>query len=157
MKQILIADKNNIDDITRLRVFMQLEDWKRTLNTDYTQYSEKFGKITKKYLIHNLNKSIFFALMYIDGEAVSMCAVEEVEQLPQITVCAGDRHCNVVSVYTIPKYRGNGFGQKLIAYLLRFAKEKGFNDITLTTNAPDAAHIYEKIGFRKISDKYFLG
>ena len=37
-----------------------------------------------------------------------------------------------------------------------FAKSKGFTEITLTTNTPDAIHIYEKFGFKEISRKYFL-
>lgn len=35
-------------------------------------------------------------------------------------------------------------------------EKERFCDITLTTNTPDAAHIYEKLGFQYISKKYFL-
>ena len=40
--------------------------------------------------------------------------------------------------------------------LLAMARERGFGDVTLTTNRPDAIHVYEKAGFRHVSDKYFL-
>ena len=40
--------------------------------------------------------------------------------------------------------------------LLQMARERGFGDVTLTTNRPDAIHVYEKAGFRHTSDKYFL-
>lgn len=96
--------------------------------------------------------------MYIDGEPVTVCGIEELSELPQITVCTEDngRHGCIVSVYTKPEYRGKGYQQETIKLLLDYAKKEGFNDITLTTNTPDAAHIYEKLGFKKISSKYFL-
>ena len=97
--------------------------------------------------------------MYMDDKPVSMAALEELSELPQITVCndKNGRHCCLVSVYTKPDYRGKDYQQKVIKRLLAFAKSKGFTEITLTTNTPDAIHIYEKLGFKKISSKYFLG
>ena len=62
----------------------------------------------------------------------------------------------LVSVYTKPEYRGKGYQQEVLKHLLDYAKKENFNDITLTTNTPDAAHIYEKAGFKLISNKYFL-
>lgn len=155
---MFIAAVENIDDIVKLRVEMQLEDWGNTLNQDYSCHSAEFAEITKKHLLDRLNKSIYFALMYSDNEPVAMCALEELSELPQITVCTdkNGRHCCVVSVYTKPQYRGRGYQQALIKFLLDFAKSQHFNDITLTTNTPDAAHIYEKADFRLISNKYFL-
>ena len=78
--------------------------------------------------------------MYMDDKPVSMAALEELSELPQITVCndKNGRHCCLVSVYTKPDYRGKDYQQKVI-------------------NTPDAIHIYEKFGFKKISSKYFLG
>ncbi|WP_455492906.1 GNAT family N-acetyltransferase [Eubacterium sp.] len=157
-KEMIIAGSNNIDDIIKLRVEMQIEDWNKTLGKDFSCYCDKFAEITRKHLIDKLNKSIYFAMMYIDDAPVAMCALEELLELPQITVCSdkNGRHCCIVSVYTKPDYRGNGYQQQLIHYLLDFAKSENFNDITLTTNTPDAVHIYEKVGFKLISNKYFL-
>ncbi len=83
--QIIIAKDENIDDIVSLRVEMQVEDWNRTLNKDFSVYAGPFSEITKDHIREHL-----------------------------------------------------------------------INDITLTTNTPAAAHIYEKVGFKKISSKYFL-
>lgn len=137
---------------------MQIEDWENTLKKDFSIYSNQFYEITKKHIEERLNKSLYFAVMYLDEKPIAMCGIEELEELPQITVCteSNGRHCCVVSVYTVPEYRGKGYQQEVIKYLLNFAKEENFNDITLTANTPDAVHIYEKIGFKKISSKYFL-
>lgn len=158
MEDLIIASKKHIDDIVALRVEMQIEDWNATLNKDFSCYAEPFANITREHIQDKLNKSIFFALMYFDDEVIAMSAIEELFELPQITVCTDDkgRHGCVVSVYTKPEYRGNGYQQQLIRYLLDFAKKQHFNDITLTTNTPDAMHIYEKVGFERISNKYFL-
>jgi GNAT superfamily N-acetyltransferase len=158
MKNILIAQDKNINDIVDLRVTMQIEDWRVTLARDYSEYAEQFAEITKKHLLDKLGKSIYFAMMYIDEQPVAMCGLEELSELPQITVCSApnNRHCCVVSVYTKPSYRGKGYQQELIRFLIDFAKKEHFNDITLTTNTPAAAHIYEKVGFKNISNKYFL-
>lgn len=158
MEKIIIAQYEDIDNITDLRVEQQIEDWENTLGKNFKNYASVFSEITKKHLLLKLNKSIFFSMMYIDDFPVAMCALEELDDLPQITVCSDDngRHGCIVSVYTKVAYRGNGYQQKLIKLLLDFAKQKGFSDITLTTNTPYAKHIYEKAGFRYISNKYFL-
>ena len=157
-KKLLIATKNNLDDLVSLRVEMQIEDWNKTLNKDFSGYAQSFAEITRKHMECKLNQSLYFAMMYIEEEPIAICALEELSELPQITVCTEEngRHCCLVSVYTKPAYRGNGYQQELLRYLLDFAKEENFNDITLTTNTPDAIHIYEKFGFKKISSKYFL-
>ncbi len=157
MTKIVIADSDNINDIVTLRVEMQIEDWNKTLGKDFSCYSDEFAQITNKHLTERLNKSIFFAIMYIDDEPIAMSALEELSELPQITICSNKnkRHCCLVSVYTKTDYRGNSYQQQVINYLLKFAKAKGFTDITLTTNTPDAIHIYEKFGFKQISNKFF--
>ncbi len=158
MKRIRIAKEADIDDIVELRVAMQIEDWTFTLNQDFSVYSELFYEITKNHVKEHLNQSLFFALMYLEGKPIAMCGLEELGELPQITACTGDngRHGCIVSVYTKPAYRGKGYQQEVIGCLLDFAKRARFHEITLTTNTPDAMHIYEKFGFRKVSDKYYL-
>lgn len=159
MLNIKIAELSDIDSIATLRVEQQIEDWNHTAaDKDYSKYAEGFKIITKNYLLSRLNKSIYFALMYIDASPIAMCALEESGSLPQITLCENkDLRCgSIVSVYTKPDFRGRGYQQRLLKSLLSFAKETGFGEITLTTNTPDAKHIYEKSGFEYISDKYYL-
>ena len=96
--------------------------------------------------------------MYMDDKPVAMAALEELSELPQITVCndKNGRHCCLVSVYTSRITAVKVINNRLLS-VLAFAKSKGFTEITLTTNTPDAIHIYEKFGFKEISSKYFLG
>lgn len=158
MEGIMIASEEQLEDIVSLRIEMQIEDWNTTLNQDFSYFADPFANITRKHIQERLNQSIYFAIYYQNGKAVAICAVEELSELPQITMCAGSkgRHGRLVSAYTRPEFRGRGYQQNLTEYLLDFAKKKNFMDITLTTNTPDAAHIYEKSGFHQTSSKYFL-
>lgn len=158
MKDIVIASEKQLEDIVSLRIKMQLEDWSTTLNQDFSYYAEPFAEITRKHIQDKLNRSIYFAILYLDGEAAAMCAIEELSELPQITMCVGSKgkHGRLVSAYTKPEARRQGYQQELTAFLLDFAKEKGFLDITLTTNTPEAAHVYEKSGFQQTSSKYYI-
>lgn len=159
MKELVIADRSNIEDLVALRVEMQIEDWNRTLNRDFSPYAEEFSALTRKHITQRLNQSLYFSMLYLDGRPVAICGLEELSELPQITICTdpAGRHGCIVSVYTKPDCRGKGYQQEALKHLLAFAHSEHFNDITLTTNSPDAAHIYEKLGFARISEKYFLG
>ena len=155
--RIVRADLSHIDAITDMRVAQQVEHWTHTLDKDFSVYAEQYRRVTEGYLRRRLNHSLLYVLKYVDNEPVAMCALEEQDELPPITVCIDNkRHGWVVSVYTKPEHRGRGYQQALMQELLQMARERGFGDVTLTTNRPDAIHVYEKAGFRHVSDKYFL-
>ena len=155
--RIVRADLSHIDVIADMRVRQQVENWTNILDKDFSVYAAQYRDVAVSYLRRRLNHSLFYVLKYAGGEPVAMCALEEQDELPPITVCMENkRHGWVVSVYTKPEYRGRGFQQALMQELLQMARERGFGDVTLTTNRPDAIHVYEKAGFRHTSDKYFL-
>ena len=156
-ERIVRADLSHIDVIADMRVRQQVEHWTHTLGEDFSVYAQQYREVTASYLRRRLNHSLFYVIKYAAGEPVAMCALEEQDELPPITVCLKNkRHGWVVSVYTKPEHRGRGYQQALMQELLALARERGFGDVTLTTNRPDAIHVYEKAGFRHVSDKYFL-
>ncbi|MBQ2928633.1 MAG: GNAT family N-acetyltransferase [Clostridia bacterium] len=155
--RIVRADLSHIDVIADMRVAQQVENWTNILSKDFAVYASQYREVTVSYLRRRLNHSLFYVLKYADNKPVAMCALEEQDELPPITVCMENkRHGWVVSVYTKPEHRGKGYQQALMKELLQMARERGFGDVTLTTNRPDAIHVYEKAGFRHTSDKYFL-
>lgn len=158
MEKIKIADAKDIDNIVRLRVEMQIEDWYKTTGIDFSKYKDDFYSITKKHIKNKLNVSLYFAIMYIDEKAIAICGIEELYQLPQITICSNSngRNGNIISVYTKPEFRRKKHQQKLLKYLINFSKDIGFSEFCLTTNTPNAEHIYKKLGFVMISNKYHL-
>ncbi len=155
--RIVRADLSHIDVIADMRVAQQVENWTSILGQDFAVYAAQYREVTQSYLQRRLNHSLFYVLKYVDDVPVAMCALEEQDELPPITVCMENkRHGWVVSVYTRPGHRGQGYQQALMKELLQMARERGFGDVTLTTNRPDAIHVYEKVGFRHTADKYFL-
>ena len=155
--RIVRADLSHIDVIADMRVAQQVENWTNILDKDFGVYAEQYRQVTVSYLQRRLNHSLFYVLKYVDDEPVAMSALEEQDELPPITVCMENkRHGWVVSVYTKPEHRGRGYQQALMKELLQMARERGFGDVTLTTNRPDAIHVYEKAGFRHTADKFFL-
>lgn len=155
--RIVRADLSHIEVIADMRVAQQVENWTNILEKDFAVYAEQYRQVTVSYLRRRLNHSLFYVLKYASDEPVAMCALEEQDELPPITVCIDNkRHGWIVSVYTRPEHRGKGYQQALMQELLALARERGFGDVTLTTNRPDAIHVYEKAGFRHTSDKYFL-
>lgn len=155
--RIVRADLSHIEAIADMRVAQQVEHWTHTLGKDFSVYAQQYRDVTVSYLRRRLNHSLFYVMKYVNDEPVAMCALEEQDELPPITVCIENkRHGWVVSVYTQPAHRGQGYQQLLMQELLQLARERGFGDVTLTTNRPDAIHVYEKAGFRHVSDKYFL-
>ena len=155
--RIVRADLSHIDVIADMRVRQQVEHWTHTLQQDFSVYAQHYRDVTVSYLRRRLNHSLFYVIKYVADEPVAISALEEQDELPPITVCLENkRHGWVVSVYTKPEHRGRGYQQARMQELLQMARERGFGDVTLTTNRPDAIHVYEKAGFRHVSDKFFL-
>lgn len=155
--RIVRADLSHVDVIADMRVAQQVENWTNILQQDFAVFAAQYRLVTTEYLHRRMNHSLFYVIKYADDEPVAMCALEEQDELPPITVCMDNkRHGWIVSVYTKPEHRGKGYQQALMKELLQLARERGFGDVTLTTNRPDAIHVYEKAGFQHTSDKYFL-
>ena len=68
MNTVVIAKDENTEDIVKLRVEMQIEDWSKTLNKDFSAYAEKFAVITGNHIIPRLNKSLYLGFKKISSK-----------------------------------------------------------------------------------------
>ena len=59
---------------------------------------------------------------------------------------------NVMWIEVDEKYRGRGYAQKILHWVIQFAKDRGYKILTLEVPgiSPDARHIYEKLGFKEV-------
>lgn len=57
----------------------------------------------------------------------------------------------LMNIYTLPEYRGEGIGRKIVEFLINDAKEKGTEKIYLESSGA-AKHLYYEIGFLDMPD-----
>lgn len=62
------------------------------------------------------------------------------------------KELNVMWIEIDEKYRGRGYAQRVLSWVVQFAKERNYKSLTLEVPgiSPDAKHIYEKLGFKEV-------
>lgn len=85
--------------------------------------------------------SITFWCASEDGEALGCIALKDL----------GEKHGEIKSMRTTARARNKGVGAALLAHLLKEAKRRGFEQLSLETGSMDffkpAHRLYEKYGF----------
>ena len=74
-----IAKNEDIEEISRLRIMQQKDDWKEL----YPNKDEEFYEVTKKYLEEHLNKDIFFFIEIMDNKIIATCGLQVIKYMPQ--------------------------------------------------------------------------
>lgn len=136
-----IAKYEDIEEISRLRVMQQKEDWKELYpNKDEELYIE-----TKNYLEEHLNNNIYFFIEIIDNKIVATCGLQIIRYMPQ---CLGSGiEGYMCDVFTLKEYRRRGIQTNLIKECIKFANENNVMKLKLSSDNPDAIRIYQRQGF----------
>ncbi|UFU01305.1 GNAT family N-acetyltransferase [Radiobacillus kanasensis] len=88
------------------------------------------------------------AALYYEEEVVAV-----IGYMPMVTLYNG-RFIWVCDLVTKPEVRSQGFGEQLLSHVEQWAKEQGFNKISLSSGLQrvDAHRFYEKkMDYRKVS------
>mgnify|MGYP002542054046 CR=1 FL=1 len=98
------------------------------------------------YLNNHLNDgSCLCALFENDGQIVAKAMLCIYDVMPdEVNICG--KCATLFSVYTLPNYRGHGYMQELLLYLLECAKEKGIQKVFASAEKK-AIPLYTRIGF----------
>lgn len=101
-------------------------------------YDEKVLSNPRKYVLEP-GGFIFFAKF--DAEIVGVVSLINQNTFYELSKMA-----------VSPKYQGLKIGQKLMDFTIKFAKEKGWESITLYSHRSlkAAIHLYTKVGFKEI-------
>lgn len=136
-----IANKNDIDKISMIRVQQQKDDWKE-------EYDDKYDlvKTTKLYLKKHLNNDFFAFIEEIDGNIVSICCLQIIECLPQCN--DNGKQGYICNVYTDKNYRNKGIQTKLLKEVINYSIEHNLCELNLSTDSDIAISIYKKCGFK---------
>ncbi len=86
-----------------------------------------------------------FRIIYIEdkGRAVAFAGYRD------LTMFFSGKTLYIDDLCTLPKYRGKGYGGKLLDYIIREAKESGYDAVTLDSghHRNDAHRLYLNKGF----------
>ena len=136
-----IAKYEDIEEISKLRVMQQKDDWKEL----YPNKDEEFYIITKNYLEEHLNKDIFFFIEIIENKIVATCGLQVIKYMPQCVESGiGGYICDV---FTLKEYRRKGIQTNLIKECIKFSKKNNIIELKLSSNNPEAIRIYQGQGF----------
>ena len=144
---VRLATEKDIDVIVRLRMQM--------LREEAECLPENLEDAVFKYVKDHLpNGSCICALLEEDGQVVSMAMLCAFEEIPDEVNVYG-KTAKLRSVYTVPEYRGRGYMEKLLLFLLEAARE---NNIKLITNAAErkAIPLYKRVGFQMAETMMFM-
>ena len=136
---IKIATNSDIEKICELRILQQKDDWKE-------EYIDKFDlyNSTKKFMINHLNKDLYIFINIIEKNIVATCGLQIIDLLPQ---CNDNGKLGYIcNVYTVPDKRKQGLQKELLNEIIKFAKEKGICELSLSTDNKDAIMLYKKFG-----------
>ena len=139
MVDVILADKKDIDELSRLRIFQQKDDYKE-------EYVDKYDleKITKEYLIEHLNKDIYFFMVKESNKIIATCGLQILKLLPQCIDKGAEGY--ICNVYTKDEYRNRGIQTKILKKCIQFAKDYDLSCIRLSTDSEAAIKIYNKLG-----------
>ncbi|ACO45551.1 GNAT family N-acetyltransferase [Deinococcus deserti] len=90
----------------------------------------------------------------LSGEGSLLLTIEEDGQL---LACGAlkkldEESAEIKRMYTVPAARGRGMGRRILSALIEAGRQAGYARLVLETGnqQPEAVHLYEQAGFRRI-------
>ena len=148
-----IAEKKDIEELSKLRVIQQKEDWKE----EYPEGEDKrLYEVTKKYLIEHLNEDMIFFIEEQENHIIATCGLQIINYMPQCVESGKEGY--ICDVFTLREYRRKGIQTKLIGECIKFAQEQNLEILKLSSDNPEAISIYKKYGFENdtLIMKYYI-
>lgn len=103
----------------------------------------------KKHLADDTHTACF-AINEDSAKIIGCGGICYQEEMPSPDNISG-KNGYLMNIYTLPEYRGEGIGRKIVEFLIKDAKEKGTEKIYLESS--DAAKkLYYEIGFSDMQD-----
>jgi len=100
------------------------------------------------------NSNVNIIVLKADGKIVASITYIEIN----LFTYSNQPCVELFNVATLTSYRRKGFNEKIMDYILKEIKEKGYNSVYMTCleSAKTAHEFYEKMGFEKMdSRKYY--
>lgn len=137
-----IAKYEDIEEISKLRILQQKDDWKE----EYPDKDEELYEVTIKYLKEHLNKDVIFFIEVMDDKIIATCGLQIIKYMPQCIESGIEGY--ICDVYTLNEYRRKGIQTNLIKKCVEFAEENNVIELKLSSDNPEAIRIYKRQGFK---------
>ena len=133
-----IATLADLNLIKELRLIM--------LNEVADSIPDSIGEAIQRYLEKHLNSgACLCALMEIENKVVAKAMLCVYEAMPDEMNVSG-KYARLFSVYTLPEYRGHGYMENLLRYLLDKARSIGVEEVFASAEEL-ATPLYQRLGF----------
>ena len=143
-----VANRNDIDELVRLRIAYILEDFGPISEEEKKNMEDRLPE----YFERRLGKEIMAFVARAEGRLVAAVLLLIVEKPMNPSIPNG--LCgDVLSVYTEEAYRGRGICSTLMKNMVDYAKKEGLSRITLSATK-EGYPVYKKAGFTDRVSKY---
>ena len=143
---IRLATINDIDSLVELRIKLLNEANINIINYDWNKYSQ----VLRTFYYNGISDGSVIAYIAEQNEDIIAVSIMCFYNITPLLDNLDGKMALLSDMYTIPKYRNNGFGTSLLNYIIEHAKQLGYKKIIL--NATDSGRkLYEKYGFKDIS------
>ena len=152
----LIIRKANIGDYDRINKLYWQSDYFHYNNEPYIYEKTDEGCRTKEYIESLLNENIFIVLEEEKEIIGFLYAYEETKG--HLPFHKKRKYIVIDNIVIDENNRNNGYGQKLLNYIIEYAKNGNYNDIVLNVYRfnENAIKLYEKKGFKIITQDMIL-
>lgn len=142
------AKVSDIDELIRLRIAYMVDDFGSVSDKE----REGMEKQLPDYFARKLGTELIAFVAKENNRIVSVAYLHIIE-MPANSILLNGLYGDVLSVYTEPKYRGQGLCTKLMEQLVAYGRENGLGRIDLKATA-EGFPIYKKVGFVEKEARY---
>ncbi len=143
-----IATKEDIEQLIQLRIAYMIDDFGCVTDEE----REAMEKQLPDYFSRKLGTELIAFIAVDEGLIVSVAYLHIIE-MPANSILLNGLYGDVLSVYTMPEYRGKGLCTRLMKNLVDYGKNFGLGRINLKATE-DGYPIYKKIGFEETEQRY---
>ena len=153
MEVIRQLDFEDLDQMINLRIKIQDYD-KKYINPNSIVLNEnELRKKTNQYLKQSLNNNLFMFGYFINNKLVANCGFYVDKHFPTYDNPSGITGY-ICNVFTLEKYRKNGYQKKLFTVCFENAKKMGITNFELSSMNDNAIKMYKSFGFTNNDHKY---
>lgn len=140
--EIRFAVPEDIDTLIKMRWDFTLEYHENINKSEYKSFHEDFYQFLHKAIKSDV---WYIWVIEIDNQVVSTIFIELVQKVPR-PGRATYPFVYMTNVYTLPEYRGQGIGSKLISTIINWAEEKNY-ELIIVWPSDEAINFYKKNDF----------